>query len=129
MTLDPRPASPGTNVPSRNRSAPLELFNPSTVAATTDRQPRYSPQRLVGPGASNGKTAADRPGTSRSARIVHAAEDGSVLGSLSTRGGASEREAPSSARKQCFSLRTASVEDRPAYRRARVGGSVRRRLL
>lgn len=80
MTLDPRPASPGTNVPSRNRSAPLELFNPSTVAVTTDRQPRYSPQRLVGPGPSNGKTAADRPGTSGSARIVHAAEDGSVLG-------------------------------------------------
>src|SRR3954451_226129 len=25
MTLDPRPASPGTDVPSRNRSAPLEL--------------------------------------------------------------------------------------------------------
>src|SRR3954463_9674352 len=25
MTLAPRPASPGTNVPSRNRSAPLQL--------------------------------------------------------------------------------------------------------
>jgi hypothetical protein len=25
MSLAPRPASPGTNVPSRNRSAPLEL--------------------------------------------------------------------------------------------------------
>jgi len=55
MTLDPRPASPGTNVPSRNRSAPLELFNPSTVAVTTDRQPRYSPQRLVGPARRTGK--------------------------------------------------------------------------
>ena len=30
MTLAPRPASPGTNVPSRNRSAPLELS--TTVA-------------------------------------------------------------------------------------------------
>jgi hypothetical protein len=27
MTLAPRPASPGTNVPSRNRSAPLELWS------------------------------------------------------------------------------------------------------
>src|SRR3954468_21482641 len=29
MTLASRPASPGTNVPSRNRSAPLELCFPS----------------------------------------------------------------------------------------------------
>ena len=37
MTLDPRPASPGTNVPSRNRSAPLELSNSAaTVAVSTD---------------------------------------------------------------------------------------------
>src|SRR5690348_15485686 len=28
MTLASRPASPGTNVPSRNRSAPLELYVP-----------------------------------------------------------------------------------------------------
>src|SRR4051795_7999782 len=30
MTLASRPASPGTNVPSRNRSAPLELWHQST---------------------------------------------------------------------------------------------------
>src|SRR5215203_4354495 len=38
MTLAPRPASPGTNVPSRNRSAPLELCA-TTVAAQLPRQP------------------------------------------------------------------------------------------
>src|SRR5688572_22222780 len=31
MTLASRPASPGTNVPSRNRSAPLELSSSPTV--------------------------------------------------------------------------------------------------
>src|SRR3954447_14193215 len=35
MTLDPRPASPGTYVPSRNRSAPLELCCRSSLAIPT----------------------------------------------------------------------------------------------
>ena len=35
MTLAPRPASPGTNVPSRNRSAPLRVVEPVQSTGTT----------------------------------------------------------------------------------------------
>ncbi len=44
MTLASRPASPGTNVPSRNRSAPLELYLSNTTGT-----PRHSPPGFGGP--------------------------------------------------------------------------------
>src|SRR3954451_11671395 len=40
MTLASRPASPGTNVPSRNQSAPLELYDCTVYGGTAaDSQP------------------------------------------------------------------------------------------
>src|SRR6478672_2766548 len=44
MTLASRPASPGTNVPSRNQSAPLELYDLSVYRGTAaDSHPFRSP--------------------------------------------------------------------------------------
>jgi hypothetical protein len=54
MTLDPRPASPGTDVPSRNRSAPLELSYTFSVPRRNDR---HLPAIPVGRRAARGSPA------------------------------------------------------------------------
>ena len=59
MSLAPRPASPGTNVPSRNRSAPLELcFHCTGFNRPTDADPTI-PCRLSAAGPS-GRAMAQR---------------------------------------------------------------------
>src|SRR3954465_10729660 len=46
MTLASRPASPGTNVPSRNQSAPLELYDLAVYRGTVEDSPSFPRRRL-----------------------------------------------------------------------------------
>src|SRR4051794_543986 len=67
MSLAPRPASPGTDVPSRNRSAPLELY------LVNDRGDR--PHSRTGYSSSHRRTAC-RPGPSSASRVAARPETG-----------------------------------------------------